>query len=120
MIKKNFQTVYDFNARCQFVKKCTSDSPDYVPVFVYAPVSYSQRVKLRTNKYVVKRDMQMGKFLYFLRDSSNVSMASGLLIFTDQGELPTLTLTVGEVYERYKDTDGFLYLQVVTESMFGA
>lgn len=120
MIKKSFQRVYDHDSRRSFVEKCKRNSPDRVPVFVYPAQPYESRLKFKTNKYIVRSDMIMSEFMYFIRTNcESKSSALGMILFTDRGELPCMTHTVEEIYLKYADTDGFLYIQVALEAVFG-
>ena len=119
MIKKNFQIIYNYESRLHFVNKCKIQSPNSVPVFLYPASPYYQKVRLKTNKYIVRKDMSVAQFLYFIRGCLHPSISQGIILFTDQGGLPNISNSMGELYDRYVDIDGFLYLQIAMESVFG-
>ena len=120
MNKRAFQRVYNYESRQSFVEKCLVKSPDRLPVYVYAAQPYEDKIRLTTNKYIVRKDMSVGQFQWYIRENScDKSVALGLLLFTDKGEIPMLAQSMEDAYNKYVDVDGFFYIQIAVESVFG-
>ena len=119
-MKKAFHRSYNHDERSKFVRKCHKDNPNHIPVFVYPAQAFERDIRLKSNKYVVNKNMTVGRFVYYIRTNcSETDPTKGLLFFTDKGEIPNLSYTMEELYNRYVDHDGFLYIQVAQESVFG-
>jgi GABA(A) receptor-associated protein len=83
--------------------------------------------KININKYIVTSDLTLGQFLTIVRKKINFTSIEALTIFIEEYKndklkstiLATNSSTIGELYHKNKDDDGFLYLKVVKENVFG-
>uniref|UniRef100_A0A674IBJ2 Microtubule associated protein 1 light chain 3 gamma n=1 Tax=Terrapene triunguis TaxID=2587831 RepID=A0A674IBJ2_9SAUR len=72
---------------------------------------------LDRTKFLVSQDSSMSQFVITLtRMSLTATQAFYLLV--NKG-LPSMSMTVGEVYRDHKDEDGFLYVTYASQEMFG-
>lgn len=77
-----------------------------------------QEIKLDKVKYLVPHDLTVDQFMYVIRKRTQIKSEQALFVFFSN-TLPHSTDTMGSVYERSKDRDGFLYALVSLESVFG-
>jgi len=75
-------------------------------------------------KYLVPHDFTMGQMIYTVRKRMELKAQQAIFVyimFNDRQELlaPT-SATLGDLYDKYKDADGLLYLQCAGENAFGA
>lgn len=70
------------------------------------------------NKFLVDDDMSMGKFAFVIRKRLKLNSAQSLFLFVDNSVLPVSDI-VKNVYSKYKDEDGFLYIHYSLENTFG-
>ena len=86
--------------------------------------------KLNINKYIVTTDLTLGQFLTIVRKKinfSSIESLDALTLFIEEYKndklkssiLAPTSSTIGELYHKNKDEDGFLYLKVVKENAFG-
>jgi GABA(A) receptor-associated protein len=78
----------------------------------------SKNIKLEKHKYIVPNNITIAQFLYTLRNRISLNSSESIFLFhkthlIDPGQ------DVKIVYEKYKDEDGFLYLFVEKENVFG-
>lgn len=91
--------------------------PDRVPVIVEkAPGSHIQEIDKR--KFLVPADISVAQFMWIIRQRIDLPPEKAIFIFVGK-TLPQSSATLSEVYEQYKDDDGFLYVCYSGENTFG-
>ena len=70
-------------------------------------------------KYLVPSDLSMAGFLYVIRKRISISAEKSIYIFVGGDVMVSGSQTLGTVYEKYKDLDGFLYTCYSGENTFG-
>uniref|UniRef100_A0A674IBH2 Microtubule associated protein 1 light chain 3 gamma n=1 Tax=Terrapene triunguis TaxID=2587831 RepID=A0A674IBH2_9SAUR len=91
--------------------------PTKIPVVVERYQKEKQLPLLDRTKFLVSQDSSMSQFVITLtRMSLTATQAFYLLV--NKG-LPSMSMTVGEVYRDHKDEDGFLYVTYASQEMFG-
>ena len=73
---------------------------------------------LYNSKYLVPKELTSVQFLYVIRKKLQLTSEKALFIFIE-GIMPSSNLTFDELYETYKNTDGFLYISYAEENVFG-
>ena len=61
----------------------------------------------------------MGTFMFQIRHQGFLVAYETCYILTDTGVLVQSPTTLGEIDSQYRDPDGFLYLKVEKENVFG-
>lgn len=115
-ISDNFKSKYSEDQRRSVSNRILERYPDRVPIIVLRATSKSPAIDRR--KYIVHRDSSVHKFHYELRKYIRINEHQSIFIFVN-GKLPVPTLSIGELYHRYKDKDGFLYISYDIENTFG-
>ena len=70
-------------------------------------------------KYLVPSDLSMGGFLYVIRQRIKIKSEQSIYLFVGDSVMVSGSQTLGTVYEKYKDLDGFLYTCYSGENTFG-
>jgi GABA(A) receptor-associated protein len=91
--------------------------PDRVPVYVNKKEN-SDIDDISKHKYLVPNDMTMGQFIYVLRKRIKMDSKKALFVFVNNMIVCNSEL-MGEVYNKNKDEDGFLYMIYSGENTFG-
>lgn len=95
--------------------------PERVPVIVSAQEK-SQLPKIGQTKFLVPRDMTVGKFVLLLRRRIDLDSMNSIFLFVEKDRKFTLipcSDTMGEIYKMWKDEDEFLYIIYSNDSAFG-
>ena len=69
-------------------------------------------------KFLVPNDVSCGHLIYTIRKNIKVNSSIAIFIFCNN-VLISGTKNMSEIYDQYKEEDGFLYLYVATENTFG-
>jgi len=70
-------------------------------------------------KYLVPSDLTFGQMIFVIRKRLKLDPQVAIFLFIDN-QLPPSSLLIGDVYEKYKDIDGFLYITYSGENTFGS
>jgi len=117
---KDFEYRYntvDFKKRVEETKKIREKYPDRVPVIV----SRAQNCTLNDidkHKFLVPNDLTIGQFVNVIRKRIKVSESMGIFIFV-KNILPPNSSLMSQIYNEFKEDDGFLYIIYNGESVFG-
>ena len=113
----NFKKSKSESERISESSKIIEKYPDRIPIIV----EKKQKAKISDidkNKYLVPKDMTMGQFIYVIRKRIKLNPTEALFVFTNN-ILCNNSLLLSEIYNTYKDKDGFLYIVYTSENTFG-
>ena len=91
--------------------------PARIPIIVCKDKN-CKLVDIDKQKFLVPRDMNLGQFIYIIRKRIKLESSQALFIMVNNTLSPA-TLNLGEIYEKQKDKDGFLYITYSSENTFG-
>ena len=106
-----------FQERINESTKIKSKYPDRVPVICEKNPGSGLEI-LDKRKYLVPNDITSTQFLFIIRKRLKLSSEKGIFLFVIN-MLATSTHTMIELYNEYKDDDGFLYMNYTEENVFG-
>ena len=69
-------------------------------------------------KFLIPKDLTIGQFMYVLRKRIKLQSSEAIFIFINN-ILPQSTATIGSIYDKYQNEDGFLYMNYSGENTFG-
>ncbi|TNN36113.1 Gamma-aminobutyric acid receptor-associated protein-like 2 [Liparis tanakae] len=104
--------------RCVESAKIRNKYPDRVPVIV-EKVSGSQIVDIDKRKYLVPSDITVAQFMWIIRKRIQLPSEKAIFLFVDK-TVPQSSLTMGQLYDKETDEDGFLYVAYSGENTFGS
>eukprot|EP01112_Ceratiomyxa_fruticulosa_P007829 TRINITY_DN2037_c0_g1_i4.p1 TRINITY_DN2037_c0_g1~~TRINITY_DN2037_c0_g1_i4.p1 ORF type:complete len:138 (-),score=30.58 TRINITY_DN2037_c0_g1_i4:141-554(-) len=133
---KGFKENYALEKRRSFAAKIRESYPDRVPVIVERmPNSKSPSIpEIQKRKFLAPMDMSVAKFqmqvrkhldmtIEALKETSSLPAShkeqQAIFLFVNKTVLAPSGLLMSQIYETYKDVDGFLYINYSGESTFG-
>ena len=114
----NFSTRYTFTERVQEASRVLSKYPERIPVICEKNEKCADLNNLGKEKYLVYQDLTCGQFMYIIRRSLALPPEKAVFIMIN-GIIPSNTDIMYELYEKHKDSDGFLYITYTSENVFG-
>eukprot|EP01122_Echinamoeba_exundans_P010618 TRINITY_DN4009_c0_g1_i2.p1 TRINITY_DN4009_c0_g1~~TRINITY_DN4009_c0_g1_i2.p1 ORF type:complete len:121 (+),score=43.86 TRINITY_DN4009_c0_g1_i2:102-464(+) len=119
MSKSQFKQEHPFDKRKEVAAKIRSKYPDRIPAIVEkAPKSDAPDIDKK--KFLVPQDITVGKFVYEIRKHmSKLNPEKAIFLFVND-VLPPSSALMSDIYAKYKDEDGFLYITYSGESTFGS
>ncbi|KAK7819249.1 hypothetical protein U0070_008377 [Myodes glareolus] len=108
---------YSLEHRCVESAKIRAKYPDRIPVIV-EKVSGTQIVDIDERRYLVPPDITVAQFFWIIRKRIQLPSEKAIFPFVDK-IVPQCSLTMGQLYKKKKDEDGFLYVAHSGENTFG-
>jgi GABA(A) receptor-associated protein len=114
-------TTYEFKMEHTFDKRKADSSrilskyPDVIPIII----EKSDRVDIPNttkSKFLAKHSITVGQLLVQIRKELKIDHKYEIYLFVNNTEIPSITTTMKEVYDKYKDKDGFLYITYSTNN----
>ena len=105
----------------QRIKECTDimlKYPDRICIYVEKRLNCKTLPDLEKNKYLVPRTITAAQFIFVIRSKLNIKKDTALFFYINNNIISG-TMTVDEFYDKYKNLDGFLYIEYTAESCFG-
>ena len=100
--------------------RLSQNHPDRIPIFVRKARSCKSDIpEVPKSKFLVPKMLTVGQFVYIIRRQIKLSAESALFFFVE-GTLPTTNMTMVELYQQHKQSDGSLHVEYTSESVFGS
>lgn len=106
-----------FEERVNESRKIKTKYPDRVPVICEKNPGSGLEI-LDKRKYLVPNDITATQFLFIIRKRLKLASEKGIFLFVNNMIAPS-THTMIDLYNEYKDDDGFLYMNYTEENVFG-
>jgi len=71
------------------------------------------------NKYMVPIDLTLAQFMYVIRKRMKLNPEMTIILLINENVIISPSNQLGNVYEKYKDSDDFLYIKYSFENTFG-
>jgi len=116
----SFIQKYTFEDRKNEADKICTKHPDRAPI-ILEKLSNTSITDILKKKFLVPKDITLGQFIHILKNKNIVKLneQQSLYIFMDNNTIPTVSTLISELYNQFKNEDGFLYLKYAGENTFG-
>ena len=115
----SFKNEFKFEDRLSEAEKVLGKYPDRIPVICERASNVKSDCPLiDKRKYLVPIDLTMGQFLYIVRKRLKLAPEKALFLFVN-GTIPSTASLIGEIYQRHKEADFYLYITYAPENTFG-
>jgi GABA(A) receptor-associated protein len=112
-----FKKQFPLYQRLEESRKVLTNFPDLVPV-ICEKDNRIFNCDIKKRKYLVAKYLTMGQFMYIIRKQIQMNSNMGLFLFT-KAVIPSNSDNMGYLYNKYKDDDGYLYINYAFENTFG-
>lgn len=92
--------------------------PDKVPIIVENDDQSKEKLTLKERKFLVPASLTMGAFIYVLRKRMKLPAEKALFVFVNN-QLPPTAALMALLDAQHRSEDGFLYVSVSGENVFG-
>ena len=113
-----FKKKFDFSQRKEECERILRKYPERKPVIV-ENIKPDSNYQLNKRKFLVPCDLTMGEFIYVIRKRIRTLKPEEALYLYVNGNMSSASQIISQVYDKYKDEDGFLYINYDRESTFG-
>ena len=95
--------------------------PDKVPVMLDEHGDAGNQLALKKKKFMIPRNVTCAQFIVMIRERIQLHPTQTLFFMTvPKHHLICGTTTIGELYDKEKNDDGFLYVVYAFEHSFGS
>lgn len=81
--------------------------------------TFLDKSKCMNIKYLVDNTITVGQFMYVVRKRLKLPPEKAVFLMVENRSIPPNGELISIIYEKYKDSDNFLYIYVCSESFFG-
>ena len=92
--------------------------PDRIPIICEKNQKSKSTPEIDKNKYLVPNDLIVGQFMYVIRKRLHIGHEKAIFLFIN-GYIPPSACYMRDIYNNYKDDDGYLYITYSGENTFG-
>lgn len=118
-----FKMQHSFDKRKEESSRLRNKHQDKIPIIMEKSntlhLEMVDKNAVIKQKYLIDKDLTIGQLLFIIRKQVKLDPSQALFVFVDNKHIPMTTSTLGEVYGKYMDSDGFLYMTYSGENMFG-
>ena len=116
-----FAKRYSAKKRAAEASRIIRAHPDKIPVICERSATCRNLPELSRAKYLVPKDLTFGQFYHVVRQRARVAPSVALFFYVgDSAVVPASSRLLCEMYEAYKNEDGFLYITYAGENTFGS
>ena len=108
--------------RKEIIQKVRNLHPTKLPIIVEYEPTFPNELRNERYKYLVNNDFRVFEFVNIIRDQIELSSKQGLLVYVNDDTKNVLIQQgkmLSTVYDRYSNLDGFLYLSLDLEHIYG-
>ncbi|KAE9551242.1 hypothetical protein FO519_005553 [Halicephalobus sp. NKZ332] len=92
---------------------------DKIPIIVEKFKSEKRLPKLESCQFVLPKKATVGQLQHIIKQRLGDYKNTPIFILVANRELPALTTPINELYSKFKDDDGFLYVAFSSEDCYG-
>lgn len=112
---QDFKKLKTFEERLAESNRIKENFPDKIPIVLIIDNKIKNIIK---TKYLIPSSLNIAQLQKCIRNFIKINAYEAIFLFINNKLIPSTTL-MNEVYDTYKDPDGFLYINVALESTFG-
>jgi hypothetical protein len=113
-----FQMLHSFTKRKGESEILLGKHPIKKPVIVEKS-DLSPMQDLKENRFLMPNTLKTAQLIQLLRNKIGITSTEAIYLFVGNSIIPPLNDTIEQLYTKYADKDGFLYITYSSENCFG-
>ena len=114
----NFKKSFTKDMRINECKDIMEKNPDKIPV-ICEKAPGSKITETPKCKYLLNKQMTVAKFSLLLKEKLSLSEKDALFLIAKEKYTIPGNETIQQIYDKYKDEDGFLYIYYSNKEVWG-
>lgn len=116
-MQSSYKKDYALSTRVELSTKLRRQHPNRIPIIV--DVAAGSNLNLKRTKFLAPADENFSRLIVEIRKHLVLDPSEALFFFCGHVHFVSPGTLLSNVYEKYKDPDGFLYICVSRENTFG-
>ncbi|CAG9330354.1 unnamed protein product [Blepharisma stoltei] len=109
----------DFKERRNEFERILNNHPNKIPIILEPAKKTKNAITIKQNKFLVPKLFTFHEFLFQVRKRVGLSSGESLYVAVAGFYFPSLDRTMMSIYDEFKDSDGFLYVNFSSEAVWG-
>uniref|UniRef100_A0A6C0CG20 Autophagy-related protein n=1 Tax=viral metagenome TaxID=1070528 RepID=A0A6C0CG20_9ZZZZ len=105
-----FKSRNTYETRKEVALKIREQYPNHYPVIVEIDPRARGNLVITKHKFLAPHDVPLSKFMLEVRKVIQMSRQAPLAVMVESGHMVSGNSLMADLYERFKDPDGFLYI----------
>ena len=114
----DFKKSFPLQKRIEEARRIRLKYPDRVPIIAENSPTNSSIPNIDKSRFLVPADLTLSQFIFVIRKRILLQSDQALFLMINNKLMPGSN-TIQEIYATEKDVDGFLYVTITGESVFG-
>ena len=118
---KNFKNEFSKEERLKKSLHLLTENSDHIPLICEKEPSCKLE-PLKKTKYLINKSFKINKFIETLTPKIKKNEIDALFFYINHKKVKTAVMgetTFGEIYDKYKHSDGFLYMTYTNKEIWG-
>lgn len=112
----SFKEKNPLSKRLEMSKNISKKFPTKIGIIL---TTSSEDLIIEKDKYITENSLQLAQFIILIRKYISLKSDEAVFLFMPDNTVPSSTELLSNLYKKYVDEDGFLYITVAKESTFG-
>jgi GABA(A) receptor-associated protein len=113
---KSFKEQYSFAERRNEYNKIRKSYPERVPVIVEH--GNDKTLEIGKKKFLIPIGLTYGQTIHVIKKHCKIDSTQSIMMMVED-VVPQASRSIEDIYIKYKADDGFLYVTLMRESVFG-
>jgi len=116
--KFNFKVQYSFDKRKEEAQRILEKHPNKIPIIV-EKADNSDGLEIDKTKWLISEEITVGQLLLTIRRRIKLDPSETIFIYVNNTYIPSNQETIGQVYNKHKEADLYLYITYSKEVAYG-
>lgn len=113
-----YKSTHSFDERKNECDKLAISHPERVCVIVEPAHNEKSLLPLSKNKFLIQKDLSFSNFKYIILKHLKLNKSRAVYFYVGDTIINS-TFIMGTIYDNYKENDGMLYINYMSENTFG-
>jgi len=116
---KSYKKLRSFDERSTEAQQILKERPDIVPVIIEKTRGETLLPPIDKRKFLISKEATMSTVIQSVRRRLDLHQNQTIFLLIADAVIPSASSPINQVYQEYKDEDGFLYIKYAAQEVYG-